>query len=133
MNKKLFTVLNWVGIGLLLAFLVLPLASRNIPHEDPMPSSLIAIWMFPSNGTGPLSIIVGSVFALAMLTLIVFGILFQIKRMKWMQIGMIFSSIVLVIFYSCSATISVFSIPAAIIGGLTFLLNWSSLLLAIKK
>ncbi len=133
MNKKLFTILNWVGIGLLLAFLVLPLASRNIPHEDPISWPLIANWMVPSNGAGPLSIIVGSIFALAMLTLIVFGVLFQLKKIKWMQIGMIASSIVLLIFYSYSAMSSVFFIPAAIIGGLTFLLNWSNLLLTIKK
>lgn len=133
MNRKLFTILNWVGIGLLLAFLVLPLSSRNIPHEDPVSWPLIANWMIPSNGAGPLSIIVGSIFALAMLTLIVFGILFQLKKMKWMQIGMIICSIVLVIFYCYSATISVFFLPAAIIGGLTFLLNWSNLLLSIKR
>ena len=121
MKKHLFIIADWLLVFLVLAFLFLPLSERSVGTGDPEYWPILVALIFPFNG-GPITVIIGILMGICGALFLTFHIIFQIN--KKMQLGILITTFILLVFYAYIGHDGIFVIPA-VITGLSFLLQWT--------
>jgi len=124
----LFCVFNWAMVSIIVAFLFNPYVERQIGGGDTIFLPLLVAFFIPYN-SGFFIIFIGVLIAICLILFLVFHLIFQIK--KNLQIGVLITTLLFLVFFSYESYSYVFNIIPAISAGLLFFLHWTDY--AIKR